>query len=54
MIFIISAGSSTSSGRNNSRAASMAGDSNGSEGCSESLVISGAVLCVLSEISEMS
>lgn len=53
MIFLISAGSSSSSGINNSRVASMAGASNGSEGCLESLVMSGEVLCTLSEILEM-
>jgi hypothetical protein len=50
MISIISAGSLSSSGRNNTRAASMAGTSSGSEGCSESLVMSGVVLCALSGI----
>ena len=53
MIFLISAGSSSSLGINNSRVASMAGASNGSEGCLESLVMSGEVLCTLSEIFEM-
>jgi hypothetical protein len=31
----------------------MAGASNGSEGCSESLIISGVDLCTSSEIAEM-
>ena len=53
MIFIMSAGLLPSSCRNNSRVASMAGASNGSEGRLESLVTSEAVLCALSEIAEM-
>ncbi len=53
MIVLISAGSSSSSGQNSSHAASMACASNGSEGCSESLVISGVDLSVFSEIVEM-
>ena len=55
MISIMSAGSesSTSSGRNNSRVASMSGASNGSEACSESVVMSGVLFCVSSEIDDM-
>jgi hypothetical protein len=55
IIFVMSAGPSLSSvsGRNSSRVASMSGASDGSEGRSESLVISGVDHSAFSEIAEI-